>query len=54
MEERTRSVTVKWRLEGDEQEEDEQKDEGCLVETQRVCSVFPVCTFLPLRSSLRS
>ena len=45
MEERTRSDTVKLRL-----EEDEQEDEGCLVETQRVCSVFTVCTFLPLRS----
>ena len=50
MEERTRSDTVKWRLEEDEEEQEEQDKEGCLVETQRVCSVFTVCTFLPLRS----
>ena len=40
-----RSVTVTWRLEEDEDDE----EEGCLVETQRFCLVFAVFTSLELR-----
>ena len=50
-----RSVTVTWRLDEDEDDEEEEQEveeveeEGCLVETQRFCSVFAVSTFLELR-----
>ena len=47
-----RSVAVTWRLEEEEQGKEEEEvveEDGCVVETQRFCPVFAVCTFLELR-----